>query len=98
MDIFTLNPHNISNFGETGGHNMDFCGIREASKKFFGMYLKRGKIVFFGNNVIYIIFIHFENRILQGRFYPFVNSTLYTTHFIDIMRKGYFHKSLYILL
>ena len=33
MDIFTLNPHNFSHFGETGGHNMDFCGIREASKK-----------------------------------------------------------------
>ena len=31
---------------------MDFCGIREASKKLFGMYLKRGKIVFFRNNVI----------------------------------------------
>ena len=29
MDIFTLNPHNISHFGETGGHNMDFCGIQE---------------------------------------------------------------------
>ena len=26
MDIFTLNPHNFSHFGETGGHNMDFCG------------------------------------------------------------------------
>ena len=58
MGIFTLNPHNISHFGETGGHNMDFFGIREASKKLFGMYLKRGKIVFFRNNVIYIIFIH----------------------------------------
>ena len=45
MDIFTLNPHNISHFGETGGHNMDFYCIREASKKLFGMYLKRGKIV-----------------------------------------------------
>ena len=32
MDIFTLNPHNFSHFGETGGHNMDFCGIKEASK------------------------------------------------------------------
>ena len=73
MNIFTLNPHNISHFGETGGHNMDFCGKREASKKLFGMYLKRGKIVFFRNNVIYIIFIHFLNRILQGRFHPFVN-------------------------
>ena len=59
MDIFTLNPHNISHFAETGGHNMDFCGIREASKKLFGMYLKNGKIVFFRNNVIYIIFVHF---------------------------------------
>ena len=59
MDIFTLNPHNISHFGETEGHNMDFWGIREASKKLFGMYLKRGKIVFFRNNVIYIVFIHF---------------------------------------
>ena len=39
MGVFTLNPHNISHFGETGGHNMDFCGIREASKKLFGMYL-----------------------------------------------------------
>ena len=58
MDIFTLNPRDISHFGETGGHNMDFCGIREGSKKLFGMYLKRRKIVFFRNNVIYIIFIH----------------------------------------
>ena len=58
MDIFTLNPHNISYFGETGGHNMDFCCIKEASKKLFGMYLKRGKIVFFKNNVIYFIFVH----------------------------------------
>ena len=37
MDMFTLNPHNISHFGETEGHIMDFCGIREASKKLFGM-------------------------------------------------------------
>ena len=59
MNIFTLNPHNISHFGKTGGHNIYFCGITEASKKLFGMYLKRGKIVFFRNNVIYIIFIHF---------------------------------------
>ena len=43
MDIFTLNPHNFSHFGETGGHNMDFCGIREASKKLFGMYLREGR-------------------------------------------------------
>ena len=57
MDMFTLNPHNISHFG---GHNMDFWGIREASKKLFVMYLKRGEKVFFRNNVIYIIFIHFK--------------------------------------
>ena len=37
MNIFTLNPHNISHFGETGGHNMEFCGMSEASKKLFGM-------------------------------------------------------------
>ena len=53
MDMFTLNPHNISHFGETWGHNMDVYGLREASQKLFGMYLKRGKIVFFRNNVIY---------------------------------------------
>ena len=52
MDIFTQNPHNFSHFGETWGHNMDFCGIKEASKKLSGMYLKRGKIVFFRKNVI----------------------------------------------
>ena len=59
MDIFTLNPHNFSHFGETGGHNIGFYGIKEASKKLFGMYLKIGKIVLFRNNVICIIFIHF---------------------------------------
>ena len=59
MDIFTPKPNSISHFRETRGHIMDFCGIREAFKKLFGMYLKRGKIVFFRNNVIYIIFIHF---------------------------------------
>ena len=44
--IIKLNPHNISHFGETGGHNMDFCGIKEASKKLFGGG-DRGKMIHF---------------------------------------------------
>ena len=59
MDMFTLNLHNISHLGDTWGHIMDFCGLKEASKKLFGMYLKSGRIVFLKNNDIYTIFIHF---------------------------------------
>ena len=59
MDMYSLDPDKISHFGETGGHIMAFYGIREASNILFGMYLKIGNIVFFKNNVIYMIFIHF---------------------------------------
>ena len=69
MNIFTLNPHNIRHFGETGGHNMDFCGTREASKKLFGMYLKRGKIVFFRNNVIYILSVNEKLPVSKFRYF-----------------------------
>ena len=57
MDMLTFIPHNISLFVENGCHKMDFCGIEEASKKMFGIYLKRGKIFFLKNNVMYLIFI-----------------------------------------
>ena len=32
MDMFTLNPHNISHFGETGGHIMDFAVLGKYPK------------------------------------------------------------------
>ena len=64
--MFALNLDNISNFGETRGHKMDFLRSREASKKLFGMHLKKEKIAFFKSNVISLICIHFKTRILQG--------------------------------
>ena len=43
--VYTKSPQHQPS-GESVGHIMDFCCIREVSKKLFGMYLKRGKIVF----------------------------------------------------
>ena len=54
MDIFTLNPHNFSHFGETGGHNMDFCGIKEASKKSYVFEEREDRLLQKSCNLYYI--------------------------------------------
>ena len=53
--------HVVLRNGDCFGHKMDFCGIREAFKKLFGMYLKRGKIL----DVIFQLSLDFKRRLFK---------------------------------